>query len=291
MKLFFAAALVLASAFASGEISVVDDAGRTVTIDEPAQKIISLAPHLTEILFELGVGDRIKGTVRYSDYPEAAKSIPRLGDAFTVNIEAVVALQPDIILAWRSGGSMAAVERLTELGFPVYINEAPTLDAIPRSVASIAKLVGKSGYGDALADGFTRRMAALGTRATGISVFFQIADEQLYTVDDSHLIGQAISACGARNVFAELPTAVALVSQESVLAANPDLIIMTRVPDSPPSPWVEKWGTFASLNSAVADIDPNLISRPGIRMAEGIERLCALVDEVSKSSQSTAGLR
>lgn len=270
----------LHAATAAGDsVSAVDDTGREIRLEAPARHIVSLAPHLTETLFAIGVGERIAGTVRYSDHPPAAQSIPRLGDAFSVSIESVVALDPDLVFAWQTGGTMRSVQRLIELGVPVYINEAPALGDIPRSVEAMARLVGEAERGRALAQSFNDTLARLERDDLGVDVFFQISDERLYTVDGEHLIGQAISLCGGRNLFANSPISVPLVSQEAVVAAEPDLIVITQVPGTAPSPWFEKWERFPSLEDKVRPIDPDLISRPGLRMADGIEALCQLIEE------------
>lgn len=264
-------------------VRVKDDTGREVSIAEPARRVVSLAPHLTEILFELGVGARVVGTVQYSDYPAAAKSIPRLGDAFSVNVEAVLAMAPDIIFAWRTGGANRALAKLESLGIPVYYNEAPRLDDIGPSVVKMAKLVGQEDVGRQLAMDFNEALARLA--GTGVDdkdgtsprVFFQISDENLYTVNGDHLIGQAISLCGGTNLFGEVKARVPQVSKEAVVMGRPDLIIITRVPGAPASSWVEKWQAFATLEGRIASIDPNLISRPGLRMQDGIARVCELI--------------
>lgn len=272
--------LLLACAFcASAEpVVAVDDAGREVALPAPADRIVSLSPHLTEILYELGVGDRIVGTVRYSDYPEAAQAIPRLGDAFSVSVESVLGLRPDIVFAWMTGGAMNSVERLIELGVPVYINEAPTLESIPRAMIEMARLVGQPEAGEARAAAFRERLAALDQSGGEVRVFFQISDERLYTVNGDHLIGQAISLCGGVNVFQASRIPVPLVGQEAVVAAQPDVIVITHVPGTPEPPWVRKWRRLGAIEADIVTIDPNLISRPGPRMAEGISQLCALID-------------
>ena len=129
-------------AIADADISVEDDAGFQVSLARPAQRIISLSPHLTEILFELGAGDLIVGTVSFSDYPIAARSIPRIGDAFSVNVESVVELAPDLIVAWQTGGANRALKKLRSLGYPIYINEAPSLESIASTVRQLARLLG-----------------------------------------------------------------------------------------------------------------------------------------------------
>ena len=119
--------ITLGQVFASERLEVVDDLGNQVMLESPAVRIVSLAPHLTEILFELGVGDNVIATVSYADFPEEAKLIPRVGDAFSVNVEQLVAMQPDIIFAWESGGVNKALKRLENLGFTIFRNEAPSL--------------------------------------------------------------------------------------------------------------------------------------------------------------------
>ncbi|MCB1692688.1 MAG: cobalamin-binding protein [Pseudomonadales bacterium] len=258
-------------------LTAEDDLGRTLTLPAPATRIVSLAPHLTEILFALGVGDRVIATVRYADYPPAAKDIPRLGDAFSINVEAVMALQPDIVFAWKTGGSGRAVEKLAELGVPVYYNEAPRLADIGRSVISIGKLVGREAQGKALAQSFESRLKGVVKPSRPVVVFFQISDESIYSVNSDQLIGQAISLCGATNLFGDASSPVPLVNKEAVIAGKPDLIVVTQVPGSSPSPWIDRWSSWPGLAGKVETIDPNLISRPGLRMADGIEKLCGLV--------------
>jgi iron complex transport system substrate-binding protein len=264
-------------------VTVTDDMGRTITLAAPAERIVTLAPHLTEILFALGAGDRIVGTVRYSDYPEAAQKIPRLGDAFSVSVESVLALKPDIVLAWRSGGANRALDRIESLGVPVYFNESRRLDDIAGSIASIGRLVGRERVGREIAYRFSRDLLEL-LRKPGpnpVTVFFQISDQSLYTVNGTHLIGQAITHCGGSNLFEEAAAQVPLVSKEAVLAGHPDLIVITRVPGAPPSSWVSVWQNYDSLKGKVRTIDPNLISRPGPRMLQGIGEMCRLIEQAA----------
>lgn len=274
------AILAWAVPLAAAPVTVEDDIGRTVRLSAPAKRVVSLAPHLTEILFALGVGDRIVGTARYSDYPEAATRIPRVGDAFSVNVESLIALSPDIVFAWYTGGANRALEKIGALGVPIYYNEAPRLDDIGDSVRRMARLVGRSDTGEALAAAFERELLDMRRESEDpVIVFFQISDQNLYTVNGDHLIGQAIRLCGGENLFADARAPVPLVSKEAVLAGDPDLIVITRVPGSPPSSWVAEWQKFDTLAGKVRTIDPNLISRPGLRMTEGIEAMCKLIDE------------
>ena len=259
------------------ELKVADDLGHPVVIARPARRVISLSPHLTEMMFTLEVGDHLVGTGRYSNYPEAAKNIPRVGDAFAINIEAIVALQPDLILAWHTGGVNKGVNRLRKLGYPIYVNESPTLASIGVTLEKLGRLTG-SPLTDRIAADYATQLAEL-QQSFDVSprVFFQISDVDLYSVSDQHLIGQAISHCGGRNVFANLPVNVTQVSQEAVIHENPDVLLYTQVPGAAENPWVERWRSFSTLTGRLVPIDPNLISRPSFRMLAGIREVCAAI--------------
>lgn len=266
-------------------VDVTDDVGREVRLPAPAHRIVSLAPHLTEILFALGVGDRVVGTVKYADYPAAASEVPRLGDAFSVSVESVLALKPDIVFAWRTGGSRRAITRLAALGIPVYYSEAPRIEAIATSVEKIALLVGRPKAGKALASAFNASLQKdqQAAKPGRIKVFFQISDQGLYTVNNQHLIGQAISLCGGENIFGRVRAAVPQVSKEAVIAGRPDLIVITRSPGHPPSAWAKTWQEYPAFKGRVRFIDPDLISRPGLRMAKGVGRLCKLIRQAESA--------
>ena len=265
-----------------GAITVEDDLMNKVELAEPAKRIISLAPHLTEILFSLEVGDLIEGTSRFSDFPDAAMEIPVVGDAFTVSVEAVVELQPDIIFAWSTGGANRSLERLKRLGYPIYMNEARTLKDIGRTVQAMANLVGKSGRGEELQIQSDEKIASLQemykSRET-VSVFFQISDQNLYSINGEHLISQGIDVCNGKNVFSNSKISVPLVSKESVLALDPDFIVISKPEDGSESVWKEQWGQYEGFADKLRWIDPGLISRPSLRMLDGIERLCELIHE------------
>lgn len=271
--------VVLYSSLCGAEIKVIDDTGNAVTLAGPAKRIVSLAPHLTELLFSLNVGSRVVGTVRFSDYPEAAKSIPVLGDAFAISLESIVSSEPELVVAWHTGGANNIIERLRTLGIPVYVNEALDLKSIARSIKSLAVLVGKAEYGETLALKFEDEISRLQEVyvSTNKKVFFQISDQSLFTINDSHLIGQAISVCGVQNIFGDSPIPVPIVSKEGVLAADPEIIMISQPIDSERSPWIEKWSEIEGYADRIRLIDPALISRPSLRMSKGIKELCSLV--------------
>ena len=273
---------VLIACNAAGEILVRDDLKNKVQIEAPARRIVSLAPHLTELLFSLEVGDQIVGTSRYSDYPAAAAHIPVIGDAFSVNVETVVNLKPDIIFAWSTGGANRAIEGLRKLGYAIYLNEAKTFQGIGSSLLAMSKLVGKEERGIALESQLQNRILRLREANAGLPsqrVFFQISDQGLYTVNGHHLIGQAINICNGENVFAEQAIAVPLVSKESIVDADPDVIVISKPNPDSVSPWEKRWNSYKDYGAKLRWIDPGLISRPSLRMLDGIEQLCGLIHQ------------
>ena len=258
------------------DITVVDDSGTTVVLAEPAGKIVSLSPHLTELLFSLGVGDRIEATVDFSDYPEAALNIPRLGNAFSVSVEAVIEQSPDLIVAWMTGGNHRTFEQLRALGYPVFVNEASSLVGIAVAVQQLGILVGKPERGLELAENFRVDLESLRQSSSGAGspkVFFQISDAQLYTVNSQHLIGQAIEVCGAENIFSDVEFFVPMVSYESVVERNPDVLVVSSPYPGYKSAWDDRWNDLG-WGGRVRTIDASLITRPSLRMLEGIEMLC-----------------
>jgi iron complex transport system substrate-binding protein len=258
------------------DITVVDDSGTTVVLAEPAGKIVSLSPHLTELLFSLGVGDRIEATVDFSDYPEAALNIPRLGNAFSVSVEAVIEQSPDLIVAWMTGGNHRTFEQLRALGYPVFVNEASSLVGIAVAVQQLGILVGKPERGLELAENFRVDLESLRQSSSGAGspkVFFQISDAQLYTVNSQHLIGQAIEVCGAENIFSDVEFLVPMVSYESLVERNPDVLVVSSPYPGYKSAWDDRWNDLG-WGGRVRTIDASLITRPSLRMLEGIKMLC-----------------
>ncbi|MEZ7972240.1 MAG: cobalamin-binding protein [Pseudomonadales bacterium] len=263
------------------DIRVVDDSGTAVVLAEPAGKIVSLSPHLTELLFSLGVGDRIEATVDFSDYPEAALKIPRLGNAFSVSVEAVIEQSPDLIVAWMTGGNHRTFEQLRALGYPVFVNEASSLVDIAAAVQQLGVLVGKPRRGRELAEDFKvglERLKQSNRDANSPKVFFQISDAQLYTVNSQHLIGQAIEICGAENIFSDVEFFVPMVSYESVVERNPDFLVVSSPYPEYKSVWNERWENLG-WSGRVRTIDASLITRPSLRMLEGIKVLCETIGQ------------
>ncbi|QID19184.1 cobalamin-binding protein [Nitrogeniibacter mangrovi] len=271
------------NAFAAA-IDVVDDMGDTVHLDAPARRIVSLAPHLTELIYAAGAGERLVAAVEYSDYPPKAKALPRIGSYTNADLEAVVAQHPDLVVSWRSGNPPTQIERLRALGIPVYVNEPRDLDAVAHTLRQIGRLAGTGAVADAAADAFEARQAALRTRYASqapVGVFYQIWDQPLMTINGQHLISAVIRLCGGRNVFADLDLLAPKIGVESVLVADPEVIVASGMGEARPE-WLDAWRRWPQLTAVKRDnlffIPPELIQRHTPRILDGATRLCEQLD-------------
>lgn len=279
-----AAALAVAAAPAVAGPSVVDDTGRRVTLAEPARRIVSLAPHLTELLYAAGAGGRLVAAVSFSDHPEAARSLPRVGRYDSLNVEAILAHEPDLVVAWRSGNPGSQLARLRALGLPLYVNEPRRLDEIARSLERLGTLAGTGAAAGAAARAFRERLADLRARFAGrpaLDVFYQIWDEPLMTVNGEHVITDVIRGCGGRNVFADLPALAPRVSVEAVLERDPGVIVASGMGDARPE-WLDMWRPWRELDAVRRDnlffVPPDLLQRHTPRILDGMARVCAQLE-------------
>jgi len=280
--------LLLVSLPLHAQVSVTDDAGRSVSLMQPAQRIISLAPHITEQLYAVGAGGQIVGAVDYSNYPEAAKKLPRVGGYSRLDLEAILALHPDLVVGWQSGNDPRQLERLQELGFTVYLSEPRELKDIATSLRRLAILGGHRDQGKAQAEHFMqtlRRLAAMNAGRPRVRVFYQIWNRPLMTISGEHLISDVIRLCGGKNVFADLPTLTPTVSEEAVIAADPAMIIASGMGEERPE-WLDQWRRWSRLkavsNHQLRFIPPDLIQRATPRLLQGAERLCTMIHGVAR---------
>ncbi|HEX5394262.1 MAG TPA: cobalamin-binding protein [Rhodocyclaceae bacterium] len=278
------AAAILGCGIAHAEVQVTDGSGAVVRLAAPAKRIVSLAPHMTEVLFEIGAGDKVVGAVEYSDYPEAAKMVRRVGGYSRVDLEAVAALKPDLIMAWQSGNSPSDVEKLKGLGFPVYLSQPNLIAGIPDELERIGKLAGTDATAKAVATRFRDRYAKLAARYSHrptINVFYQIWKQPLMTVNGKQIISDALRICGGHNVFAALPALAPTVSVEAVIAANPEVILASGMGAARPD-WLDDWKRWPSLTAVARNnlyfVPPEEIQRHTSRILDGTEKLCADLD-------------
>lgn len=272
-------------ALAAG-IEVTDDAGRVVRLEQPAQRVVSLAPHITENLFSAGAGDRIVGTVNFSDYPLPARAIPQVGGYDNFNIELIHALRPDLIVAWQEGNQLVQVEQLEAMGHVVYVDYPLDSAGVARSIRNFGVLTGNEAAAGAAATALADRMERLRTGYSAlepVSVFYQVWSAPLITVNDRQIIGQSIRLCGGRNIFAALDSLTPRVSLEDVLAADPQVIIASGMNETRPE-WLDAWARWPNLqvvrHKHLFHIPPDIIQRHTARLAEGTGMLCEFIHRV-----------
>ena len=280
------ALLAVAAQSTAAPVSVTDDAGRTLVLAAPAQRIVSLAPNVTELLFSAGAGSRIVGAVRYSDWPPAARAIPRIGDSFALDTERIVALKPDLAIVWQHGNSEGQLEQLRRLGIPVFASEPQSLAAIAATIRRFAELAGTEGDGERAARAFEATVAALRARYAArppVRVFYQVAARPLLTINRRHLIDDVIRLCGGVNVFAELSPLVPAVSAEAVIAADPEAIVAAGGEAGHDDGFV-LWAPVRSLTATRRGnfvlLPSDTISRQSDRVASGAAQLCAELERV-----------
>ncbi len=244
-------------------------------------RVISLAPHLTELAFAAGVGERLVGTVDWSDYPPEAAELPLIGDAFRYDLEAILALNPDYALAWRGGSPVSGVERIGQLGIEIVWIETRSLDDIAAALETLGERLGQPDRGQQTASELRTELSRLDTANSdrpGKTVFYQVSARPLYTLGGRHVINEVLALCGMKNIFADLDTEAAVIDREAVLAAEPDLIIASEENnnDDPLAPWRNTRLVEEGITE-LHRVEPTLLVRPTPRIVEGVEFVCSLV--------------
>jgi len=298
LRALFAAAIVFVSASpsttasttASATVSVVDDSGNTVILAAPAQRIVSLAPHATELLFAAGAGKQVVGVSEYSDFPAAAKQLPSVGGSGQLDIERIVSLKPDLIVAWSSGNNRRQLARLRKLSLTVFESEPSNFEAIADSLERLGVLVGRDD-GRLQAQQFRQQVQTLEQNYAGrspVTVFYQIWSAPLMTLNDAHIVSQAIRLCGGVNVFGQLKPLVPTISREAVLTANPDVIIVSDEKGN----GLERWRSFKRMQAVASGnlmtIDGGIMNRAGPRVIEATRILCEHIDHARKRTTKNA---
>lgn len=269
-------------------ISVIDDSGRTVEIKNPAERIISLAPNITESLFSAGAGNKIIGAVSYSDYPEEAKNIPRVGGYPKLDLEKIVSLKPDLIIAWTSGNNSKQIEKLISLGLTVFMSEPRYPEDIAKTIQHFGKLAGTDDVASKSYRDFMQHYESLKKRYSNkekVKIFYQIWNKPLMTISGAHLISDIIALCGGENVFSDLKVLTPRISLESVLSTKSEVIVSGGMGTARPE-WLDDWKAWPALpavkNEQLYFIDPALMQRVGPRILQGADKLCEILDEVRK---------
>jgi iron complex transport system substrate-binding protein len=261
--------------------------------ERAAQRIVSLAPHLTELAFSAGAGERVIGAVEYSDYPQAAQQIPRIGDAFRVDLERVLALKPDAVLAWESGTPVQTIERLQSLGLSVATISTRRLQDVAHALRTIGEIAGVQTTATQAAGEYEAQIASLRAEYQGrkqISVFVQVNDRPLYTINGGHIMSEVLELCGGRNVFAALNELAPIVGVETVIDANPQVILATddTVPDAQ-AHW-RRWRHIEAVRTGnVYTISSDNVARSTTRLADGAREVCRTLD-TARARAAKSGL-
>jgi iron complex transport system substrate-binding protein len=249
----------------------------------PPLRLISLAPNLTEIAYAAGAGSMLVGTVEFSDYPAAARAVRRVGDAWRVDPEQVLALRPDVVLVWPTGTPETTITRLRSLGLNVVDVPTQSLADVPRALRQVGRLAGTLPVAEAAARDFEARVARQRARYAQrppLDVFIQIDDEPIYTVNGRHVISEIVVLCGGRNVFADLPQLAPPISTEAVLAADPQVILSTDDTIAEPQQFWERWPRLRAVRSGnVYKLPSDLVTRAAPRLAQGVEVTCAALEK------------
>ena len=277
------ALVLLMSQAAFAAITLQDDTGRSITLAQPPQRIVSLAPHITELMYAVGASAQLVGADAGSDYPAAAKNLPRIGDYSRVNFERVAALKPDLIIGWRSGNRAADIYRLKQMGIPVLLTDAHPLSDVARLLRLMGQATGHVNASERAAKDFESRLIKLRARYASTParrVFYQVWDQPLMTVGGHHWINDAISLCGGRNIFAELHGAAPRVSLESVLTRAPDIIISGDDAPDRRSMWQRFPRLPAVQHRALIRMNADSLHRPTPRVLDGVETLCKEIARV-----------
>jgi len=271
----------------AGSITVTDDRGNTVTLPAPARRIVSLAPSATALLFDVGAAKQTVATVSGTRYPVAAGKLPKVGDSSGLDLERIVSLRPDLVVAWFSGNGPARIAQLRRLGLTVYVTEPTRLSDVASNLEKLALLSGHERAGRNVAARFRREVARLAGRYENrrpLRVFYEIWGQPLMTVGGSQWISQVVRLCGGRNIFRGMDSKAPTVDREAVLAARPQIIVADAPDDVTARRWLTAWHAWPSLPAVrlkgLIQAPANILSEPTPRLLAGARWLCRRMQQV-----------
>ena len=266
-------------------ISLPQADGSSLELNAPAERLLTLSPNLAELVFAAGAGENLVATVEYSEYPEAAANVPRIGDAFRIDVERVLALSPDLVIAWDSGNPRQAISQIVSLGIPVWSVEIREPGEIAEVIRAIGEASGRTQTAGMAAANFQRRLNKLSSQYTSrqaLDYFYQVDETPLYTINGEHLISKGLSLCGGHNIFHDLPGLAFQVTHESVIVADP-VVMFAPVEDNEPDPlaiWLDWPGMQAVSGDALFTLPADKISQATPRLLDALEIACSLLDEL-----------
>ena len=280
--------LLLCAAPLGADVELQQPDGSSLILPAPAGRIITLSPHLTELAFAAGAGGQIVATVEYSNFPENAAGIPRVGDAFRLDLERIISLRPELVIAWQSGNPRQAIERMADFGIPAWSVEirdpveiAAVIEAIGRATANeTAAEQEAAAYRDRL-----HNLAGSYSQLEPVDYFYQVAEKPLYTINGQHLISRSLALCGGRNIFASESGLAHQVSQEAVIVANPAaLVAPAGVKAADPLASWRNWPSMRAVgNDALILLPADQISRATPRLLDAVEIACRLFQQIREN--------
>ena len=276
-------------------VQVIDFNGSIVKLDQPARRIVALAPHVVENVYSAGAGEHLVGVVAYSDFPQAATTLPIVGGYAQTNLEKILELQPDLVIAWQSGNSDSSVARIQQLGFPVYIDQPRRLDDIAKSIRDIGILAGTIDIAESNAQSYLSSIDKVRKKNLAqqpVSTFYQVWDSPLRTINGGHIISNAIELCGGLNIYADEALIAPIINIESILERDPEVILASGMSDARPD-WLDDWLAWPSLSAVKLDnlffVNPDHIQRHTVRIVNGINRICSQLQQAREKRQVTLG--
>ena len=249
-----------------------------------SQRIVALAPHIVEMLFDIGAGNQIVGTVDYADFPEAALTIPRIGGYHGIQIEKILALKPDLVIAWSSGTKISDIEQMEKMGLNIIYSKPHKIEDVAQELRKLGKLTGHEAQAEKVADRYIQKLEKLRQQHVNIApmkVFYQLWPEPMRTVNKETLINQLIEVCQGQNVFADNPTPYPHIGIENVIVAQPEIIILPDEKSNKKQPVIDwrKWPEIpAAKHNRFIRVNADLMHRFSTRMLDGIEDMCEKID-------------
>lgn len=277
------AVTALSAVKTSAQVSVVDDLGRTVSLPEPAHRIVSLAPSLTETLFAIGAGDAVAGVTSYCTYPEEAVRKPHVGGMVNPSLEAIVALRPDLIVLSMEGNVREDFDRLTALGTPVFVSNPRSFAGIRASIGQLGTLTGRTEAASALAAALAAGEAEVvrSVSGPGVRTLLIVSIRPLIVAGGKTFLNELLETAGATNLAARFPATYPTLSREAVLSEDPDLLLVSSEVVADTGLLFEEFPEWTSLKAAqrnrIHRVDSDLVSRPGPRAVEALRMIARLV--------------
>jgi len=260
----------------------------SISFAAPVQRVISLSPHTTELAYAAGLGKQLIAASDYSDYPEAAKSLERVANYRGIKLERIVALKPDLILAWKGGNPPREMEKLAQLGFTIYYSNPLELEDIPQSIEALGQYSANPQQAKQVADEFRQTLNTLKTEYKNqrpVRYFYQLSNTPIITVADKSWPSQVFTLCGGLNIFADSPAAYPQVSEEQVVVRQPEVIFGTPHAGTETNVW-QKWqGKLPAIdNQHVFALQADWLNRPTPRTIKAVEQVCDRLNQVRKDS-------